>query len=68
MHTAEDKSTPVSVNIVEINKLALKNYDNQRLRSFNGITTFSYDTHVFKVCFEELQMRRLYESYIKSMK
>ena len=62
------KSTPVSVNIVEINKLALKNYDNKRLRSFNGITTFSYGTHVFKVCFEELQMRRLYESYINSMK
>ena len=34
------KSTPVSVDTVEINKVALKNYDHKRLMSYNGITTF----------------------------
>ena len=58
------KSTPMSVDTVEINNVALKNYDNKRLRSFNGITTFPYSTNAFKVCFEELQMKRLYESYV----
>ena len=60
------RSTPVSVDTVEINKVALKNYDNKRLRSFNGITTFPYGTNAFKVCFEELQMKILYASYVDS--
>ena len=62
------KSTPMSVDTVEINKVALKNYDNKRLMSFSGITTFPYGTNAFKVCFEKLQMRRLYASYVDSMK
>ena len=62
------KSTPVSFDTIEINKIALKNADNKRLRSFNGITTFPYGTNDFKVCFEELQMRRAYATYIDSMK
>ena len=62
------KSTPVSADTIEINKIALKNADNKRLRSFNGITTFPYGTNAFKVCFEELQMRRVYPAYIDSMK
>ena len=53
------KSTPMSVETVEINRVALKNYDNKRLRSFNRIATFSFGTNAFKVCFEELQMKRL---------
>ena len=62
------KSTPMYVDTVEINKVTLKNYDNKRLRSFNEITTFPYGTNAFKVCFEELQMERLYASYVDSMK
>ena len=62
------KSTPMSVDTVEINKVALKNYDNKRLRSFNGITTFPYRTNAFKVCFEELQMRQLYAAYMETNK
>ena len=62
------KGTPVSVDTVEINKVALKNYDNERLRSCNEITTFPYGNSAFKVCFEKLQMRRLYASYVDSMK
>ena len=62
------KSTPMSVDTVEINKVALKNYDNKRLRSFNRIATFPYGTNAFKVCFEELQIKRLYASYVDSKK
>ena len=62
------KSTPMSVDTVEINKVALKNYDNKRLRSFKGITTFPYGTNAFKVSFEELQMKTLYASFVDSMK
>ena len=58
----------ISVDTVEINKVALKKYDNRRLRSFNGITTFPYGTNAFKVCFEELQMRQLYTSYVDNIK
>ena len=34
------KSTPSCTDTVKMNKIALKNYDNKRLRSFNGITTY----------------------------
>ena len=51
------KSTPYSVDTVQINKVALKNSDNKRLKSFNGITTFPYGTSAFKVCAEELKSK-----------
>ena len=50
------KSTPFSVDTVQINKIALKNSDNKRLRSFDDITTFPYGTSAFKVCAEELKV------------
>ena len=46
------KITSSSVDTTKMTKVALKNYDNKRLRSFNGITTFPYGTSAFKVCFE----------------
>ena len=55
MHTLQ--STPFSVDTVQINKIALKNSDNKRLRSFDGITTFPYGTSAFKVCAEELKLK-----------
>ena len=51
------KSTPPSAETVQINKIALKNNDNKRLRSFNGITTFRYGTSAFKVCAAELEVK-----------
>lgn len=62
------KSTTLSVDTVEINKVAIKNHDDKRLRSFNGITTFPYGINAFKVCFEELQIRNAYAAYVDSMK
>ena len=51
------KSPPYSVDTVQINRVALKNKDNKRLRPYNGITTFPYGTSAFKVCAEELMVK-----------
>ena len=39
---------------IETNKIALRNSDNKRLTTFDGITTYPYGTNAFKVCEEEL--------------
>ena len=49
-------------------KIALKKYDNKRLRSFNGITTFPYGTNAFKVCIEELKIKQVLSAYLDSQK
>ena len=51
-----------------MNKLALKNYDNKRLQSFNGRTTYPYGTSAFKVCHEELIIKRALVSYLDTLK
>ena len=51
------KSTPSSVDTVQINKIALKNSDNKRLRSSDGITTFPNGTSAFKVCAAECKVK-----------
>ena len=51
------KSTPYSIDTVQINRVALKNNDNKRLRSYNGVTTLRYGTSAFKVCSEELMVK-----------
>ena len=64
------KSTPCSAGTFEVNKRALKNYDNERLRSFNGIkTSHMVQTHlkfVLKNC--KLNKRLLLILIIKSYK
>ena len=66
------KSTPSSVDTLRVNKIALNNCDNKRLRSFNNITTFRYGTSVkvftFKLCSEELQIKHALASYIDNQK
>ena len=62
------KSTPSSVDTVQINKIALKNSDNKRLRSFNGITMFPYVTSAFIVCIEELKIKQAFAAYINCQK
>ena len=61
------KSTPSSIDTVQINKIALQN-NNKRLRSFNGITTFPYGTNAFMVCIEELKIKQAFAAYIDSQK
>ena len=58
------ESTPYSVDTIEINKIALKNSDNKRLRSFNGITTYRYGSNAFMVCTEELKMKQALASFL----
>ena len=62
------KSTPYSIDTTEMTKIALKNYDNKRLWSFNGITSFSYGTNAFKVCHEELIIKQALAAYLNSQK
>ena len=62
------KSSPFSVDTVQINKLALKNSDDKRLRSFNGITTYPYGTSTFMVCLEELKMKQVLATYFNNQK
>ena len=62
------KSTPSSIDTVKMNKIALKNYGNKRLRSFNGIPTYPYGTSAFKVCHEELIIKRALVSYLDTLK
>ena len=62
------KSTPFSVDTVQINKIALKNSDDKRLRSFNGITTYPYGTSAFMVCLEELKMKQALATYLNNQK
>ena len=60
------KSSPMSVDTIEINKIALKIYDNKRLRLFNGITTYPYGTNAGKICFEELKIKQASGTYLDS--
>ena len=34
----------------EVNKIVISNNDDKRLQTFDGVTTYSYGTNVFKVC------------------
>ena len=62
------KSTPSCIDTVKMNKIALQNFDNKRLRSFNSITTFPYSTNAFKVCFEELKIKQAFGADHDSLK
>ena len=38
----------------EVNKIALSSNDDKRLQTFDKITTYLYETNVFKVCENEM--------------
>ena len=42
----------------EVNKVALRNTDNERSQTFDGVTTYSYRTNAFKVCESEMMVVR----------
>ena len=50
------KSKAGLINTIEINKIALKNKDNKRLRTFDGITTYPIGTNAFKVSKSEIEI------------
>ena len=40
----------------EVNKIVLSNNDDNRLQTFDGITTYPYGTNAFKVCESKMLM------------
>ena len=48
------KSDGHNVYTEEINKIAIRNNDDKRLQTFDGITTYQYGTAVVKVCESEM--------------
>ena len=62
------QSTPYSVGTIEMTKIALKNHDNKRIRSFYGIKTSPYGTNAFKVCIEELKIKHALATYLNNKK
>ena len=48
------KSYNHDVYIEVVNKIALSSYDNKRLQTFDGITTYPCGTNVLKVCENEM--------------
>ena len=48
------KSEAHCVYTEEINKIPLISNDDKRLKSFDGITTYPYQTNAFKVCKTEM--------------
>ena len=48
------KSDPHNVCTEEINKIAISSNDDNRLQTFDGITTYPIGTNAFKVCESEM--------------
>ena len=48
------KSDPHNVYTEEINKIAVSSNDDNRLQTFDGITTYPIRTNAFKVCESEM--------------
>ena len=53
------KSDCHNVYTEEINKIALSSNDDERLQTFDKITTYPYGTNVFKLCENEMMMVRI---------
>ena len=51
------RSDKLVINTEIINKEALSNWDNKRLRTFDGITTYPIGTNPFKVCESEMKSK-----------
>ena len=48
------KSDHHKVYTEEVNKIALSSNDDERLQTFDGVTTYPYRTNAFKVCESEM--------------
>ena len=42
----------------EVNKIALSNNDDKRIQTFDRVTTYPYGTNVFKVCENEMLLKK----------
>ena len=46
----------------EVNKIALSSNDDKRIQTFDKVTTFPYGTNVFKVCENEMLLKKIKHS------
>ena len=44
--------------IKEVNKIALSSNDDKRIQTFDRVTTYPYGTNVFKVCENEMLLKK----------
>ena len=49
----------------EVNKIALSSSDDKRIQTFDKVTTYPYGTNVFKVCENEMLLKKIKQSMIK---
>ena len=42
----------------EVNKIALSSNDDKRIQTFDKVTTYPYGTNVFKVCENEILLKK----------
>ena len=42
----------------EVNKIALSSNDDKRIQTFDRLTTYPYETNVFKVCENEMLLKK----------
>ena len=42
----------------KVNKVALSSNDDERIQTFDRVTTYSYGTNVFKVCENEMLLKK----------
>ena len=42
----------------EVNKIALSSNDDKRIQTFDGVTIYPYGTNVFKVCENEMLVKK----------
>ena len=42
----------------EVNKIALSSNDDKRIQTFDRVTTYQYSTNVFKVCENEMLLKK----------
>ena len=42
----------------EVNKIALSSNDDERIQTFDRVTTYPYSTNVFKVCENEMLLKK----------
>ena len=43
----------------EVNQIALSSNDDKRIQTFDGVTTYPYGTNVFKVCENEMLLKKI---------
>ena len=51
----------------EFNKIALSSNDGKRIQTFDRVTTYTYNTNVFKVCENEMLLKKK-KSNVRSSK